>query len=181
MRRWIYFLPFLVFALFSSCTEDIPEEDVFDNPLDEGEVVYETPALTLFPLLMEPSVGSNFMVQVFVLEVENVAGGFVRLKYNKSKLQVLSVNPGQFFIDNSQDPIFISEDNTQESWIDIHTSFLGSDSVAVSGTGSLAEIVFTSLSAGSSSLNFDSACELVDPADNTIQIRGFGQGVVNAQ
>ena len=31
------------------------------------------------------------------------------------------------------------------------------------------------------SLTFDSACELVDPDDNPIQIRGFGEGVVNAQ
>ena len=94
---------------------------------------------------------------------------------------MLSIVADQFFLDNAQDPIFITEDNTQEGWVDIHTSFLGSDSIAVSGTGSLAEIVFTSLSAGESNLTFDAACELVDPDDDPIQIKGFGEGVVNAQ
>ena len=52
--------------------------------------------------------------------------------------------------------------------------------MSVSGTGSLAEIIFTSLQAGESSLTFDAVCELVDPDDNPIEIKGFGEGVVNA-
>ena len=31
---------------FMSCSEELPPEDVFENPLDEDEVTYETPALT---------------------------------------------------------------------------------------------------------------------------------------
>ena len=180
MKRWLNIIPGLLLILFS-CEKDIPEEDVFDNPLDEEEVTYLTPALTLFPILVEISVGGSFPVEVFILDVDNMAGVFVRLNYNKAKLQMLSINAGQFFLDNAQDPIFITDDNSEEGWIDIHTSFLGSDSIAVSGTGSLAEIVFTSLSAGESNLTFDSVCELVDPDDNPIQIKGFGTGVVNAQ
>ena len=67
--------------------------------------------------------------------------------------------------------------------IEINTSFLGSDSVSVSGTGSLASIVFTSTTDGQSSLErvFDTSCEFVDPSDNPILIKGFGEGVVNAQ
>ena len=180
MKRWLNIIPGLLLILFS-CEQDIPEEDVFDNPLDEEEVTYLTPALTLFPILVEISVGGSFPVEVFILDVDNMAGGFVRLNYNKAKLQMLSINAGQFFLDNAQDPIFITDDNSEEGWIDIHTSFLGSDSIAVSGTGSLAEIVFTSLSAGESNLTFDPACELADPDDNLIEIKGFGEGVVNAQ
>jgi len=164
-----------------SCNNEIPEEPVFDNPLDEEEVSYETPALTLFPVAVETSAGSSFPMDVFVLEVENLSGSFVRLNYDKSKLQVLSVNVGGVFNDATQTPIFIAEDDNQNGWIDINTSFLGNDSIAVSGTGSLAEIVFTSLSAGESNLTFDASCELVDPDDNAIEIKGFGVGVVNAQ
>ena len=166
---------------FFSCAKDVPEEDVFDNPLDEEEVTYETPALTLFPVLVDISVGSSFPVEIFILDVDNMAGGFLRLNYDKSKVQIISINAGQFFLDNAQNPIFITEDNSDEGWIDIHTSFLGGDSIAVSGTGSLAEIIFTSLSAGESNLTFDPTCELVDPGDNLIEINGFGLGVVNAQ
>ena len=36
-----------------SCTEELPvEEGIFDNPLDEDEVSYETPALTFSQLSM---------------------------------------------------------------------------------------------------------------------------------
>ena len=66
--------------------------------------------------------------------------------------------------------------------MEINTSFLGSDSVSVSGTGSLASIVFKSMADGESSLNFDdAACEFVDPDDSVIEIKGFGVGAVNAQ
>jgi len=104
----------------------------------------------------------------------------VRLNYDKTMLQVALVEMGTLFVDAVQEPIFVYEDNSQNGWIDIHTSFLGSDSVSVSGTGSLAEIIFTSLLAGESTLTFDAVCELVDPDDNPIEIKGFGDGVVNA-
>ena len=41
-----------------SCAKDIPEEDVFDNPLDEDEVIYDTPALTW--LTMHPNCLSDW-------------------------------------------------------------------------------------------------------------------------
>ena len=55
------------------------------------------------------------------------------------------------------------------------TSFLGSDSVSVSGTGSLTSIVFTSTTDGQSSLVFDTSCEFVDPNDNPILIKVWGR------
>ena len=171
-------LPALI--LFS-CENEIPEEDVFNNPLDEEEVSYETPALTFYPVDISIPLGSSQSVDVFVLGVENLAGSHVRLSYDKTKLQVLSMSVGGLFTDATQAPIFIAEDDAANGVVDINTSFLGSDSVSVSGTGSLASIVFTSTSDGASSLVFDSSCEFVDPNDSLIEIKGFGEGVVNAQ
>ena len=170
----------IVLFVFISCQREIPEENIFDNPLDEDVVDYETPALTLFPTQVSANVNSNFKVDVFVLGVDQLAGSYVRLNYDKTMLQVALVEMGTLFIDAVQEPIFVYEDNSQNGWIDIHTSFLGSDSVSVSGTGSLAEIIFTSLLIGESTLTFDAVCELVDPDDNPIEIKGFGEGVVNA-
>ena len=159
----------------------MPNEDVFDNPLDDDVVEYNLPALTLFPIEIDATVNSNFNVNVFAMGVENLAGSYVRLNYDKTMLQVSSAEIGILFEDAVQDPAFIFEDDSQNGWIDIHTSFLGSDSVSISGTGSLAEIIFTSLLAGESTLTFDAVCELVDPDDNPIEIKGFGEGMVNAE
>ena len=166
--------------LFISCSKDIPNEEVFDNPLDDEVVEYDFPALTLFPIQIDATVNSNFKVEIFVMGVENLAGTYVRLNYDKTMLQVSSAEIGTIFEDAVQDPAFIYEDHNENEWIDIHTSFLGSDSVSISGTGSLAEIIFTPLLAGESTLTFDAVCELVDPDDNSIEIKGFGEGVVNA-
>jgi len=173
---------FLILSLLFliSCGKEIPEEDVFDNPLDEEEVTYDTPALTFYPSSVETGIGSSFPVQVFALAVENVAGSFVRVEYEKSKLRVLSVSVGDFLSD-AQDPIFFYSDDDVNGWLDINTSFLGSDSSSVSGTGSFAEIVFTTLTAGTSILNYGQSCELVDPDDIQIQIKGFGTGTVDVQ
>ncbi len=175
------FLLILSLLLLFSCGKDIPEEDVFDNPLDEDEVTYDTPALTFYPLDINIELGSSSTVDVFVLGVENLAGSYVRINYDKLKLSVLSIIVGEFFADAVQAPVFIAENDAENGIIEINTSFLGSDSVLVYGTGSLASIVFQSTTDGESSLLFDPDCEFVDPNDNAIVIKGFGVGVVNAQ
>jgi len=171
----------LSLLLLFSCGKEIPEEDVFENPLDEEEMTYETPALTFYPLDISISLGSSQSVDVFVLGVENLAGSYVKLSYDKSKLSVLSFSVGDFFADAAQAPVFIAENDAENGIVEINTSFLGSDSVSVSGTGSLASIVFQLTTDGQSSLTFDTSCEFVDPDDNAIEIKGFGEGVVNAQ
>lgn len=181
MKQLKSFLLILSLLLLFSCGKDIPEEDVFDNPLDENEVTYDTPALTFYPLDINIELGSSSTVDVFVLGVENLAGSYVRISYDKVKLSVLSIIVGEFFADAIQAPVFIAENDAENGIIEINTSFLGSDSVLVYGTGSLASIVFQSTTDGESSLLFDPDCEFVDPNDNAIVIKGFGVGVVNAQ
>ena len=170
----------LSLLLLYSCGKEIPEEDVFENPLDEEEMTYETPALTFYPLDISIDLGSSQSVDVFVLGVENLAGSYVKLSYDKSKLSVLSLSVGDFFSDAAQAPVFFYDDDAVNGIIEINTSFLGSDSVSVSGTGKLASIVFQSTTDGQSSLLFDPDCEFVDPNDTAIVIKGFGVGVVNA-
>ena len=181
MRHIKPILLILPLLFLFSCAKDIPEEDVFDNPLDEDEVIYDTPALTFYPLDISIDLGSSSTVDVFVLGVENLAGSYVRISYDKVKLSVLSMTVGEFFTDAVQAPVFIAENDAENGIVEINTSFLGSDSVSVSGTGRLASIVFQSMADGESSLNFDTACEFVDPDDSVIEIKGFGVGVVNAQ
>jgi hypothetical protein len=78
-----------------------------------------------------------------------------------------------------QDPLYFSE--TQNSGkIELYTVFFGADSSSVSGTGSFFSIMFAASVSGVSSLTYGTDCELVDPDDNQIEIKGFGEGLVNA-
>jgi hypothetical protein len=91
----------------------------------------------------------------------------------------MAINPGTFFSD-LQDPLYFTETENSGT-IELYTIFLGADSTSVSGTGSFMSIVFSASASGVSSLTYGTDCELVDPDDNAIEIRGFGDGVVNAQ
>ena len=162
-----------------SCDQGLPPEDVYDNPLDEDEVGYETPALTFYPLENDVTLGSSFTVGVYVLGVEDLGGSHVSMTYDQTRLSILSVSVGDLFADTDQAPIFIAEQD--DGSLEIHTSFLGNDSTSVSGTGSLANVVFTSITSGTSGLTYGSDCEFVSANDESIEIKGFGEGVVNAQ
>ena len=177
MKRFLLLIVFL----FIAC--EIPT-DTNNNSLDveeTHEAGMETPALVFFPDEINVNTGETFTVSVFALDVENVAGAYIKLDYDQDKLSFLTIEEGTFFSD-LQDPIYFTE--TQNSGtIEFYTAFLGlgADSTSVSGTGSFMSIVFSASASGVSSLTFSADCELADPDDNPIEIKDFGFGVVNAQ
>ena len=77
--------------------------------------------------------------------------------------------------------LFYYEDDTDLGLIDIYSGFLGVDSASVSGTGQLASMVFTTISAGVSTVEFTDASEFVDPKDIPIEILGYGTSEVVAE
>jgi len=163
--------------LMLSC--DIPEE-TYDNPLDlqtNQEQGIEPPALVFSPNAITIPVGSNVSIEVYALEVTNIAGSHIQVNYDQNKLSLTSVSMGTLFA-SGEDPIFFYEDSS--GTIDIYTSYLGT-ATSVSGTGTLAYLVFSATAPGQSVLRYSAACELVDPDDNPIPLNGLGQGVVNAE
>ena len=165
----------LILLLLVAC--DVPTED-YNNPLDI-EVGMATPALVIFPNEVNVNIGETFTVSVYALDVQNVAGAYIKLDYDQNKLLLMTINPGTFFSD-LQDPIYFTETENSGT-IELYTAFLGADSTSVSGTGSFMSIVFSASAGGVSSLTYSPDCELADPDDNPIEIKGFGFGVVNAQ
>jgi len=165
----------LIFLLLMAC--DVPTED-YNNPLDL-EVGMATPALVIFPNEVNVNIEETFTVNVYALDVENVAGAYIKLDYDQNKLLLMTINPGTFFSD-LQDPIYFTETENSGT-IELYTAFLGADSSSVSGTGSFMSIVFSASAGGVSSLTYSPDCELADPDDNPIEIKDFGFGVVNAQ
>jgi hypothetical protein len=130
-------------GLLLSC--EVPTE-AYDNPLDEevaAEKGIDTPALVFFPDKFDGvTAGSSVSVQLYALEVPGVTGAYIQVAYDKSKVSISSVNAGDFF-SASDDPVFIYEDNSDDGFLNIYTSYLGSDSSAtVSGTGNMATLCF---------------------------------------
>jgi len=165
--------------------QTVPPE-IYDNPLDtlatpiDGEDPIETPALVFFPADVTVGLGLGATVQVFALEVDDLSGAHIIVEYDENKLNLLSVTEGDFF-SGSLETIFIFEDDPSTGFLDIYASYLGSDTIAVNGTGSIADIVFTTVSAGQSLLQYSSSCEFVDPENIPIVIEGFGSGMINAE
>ena len=190
-RMSLRYLPGLCLLFFIlSCS--IPT-DINDNPLDPEEAIllaFETPALVCFPASQTIPTGP-VTIKLFAMGVTDLSGAYIRVKYNKAKLNYTQTISGDFFAD-AQDPIFFYEHNSTEGTITVTTSFLGSDSVAVDGTGSLAEFQFTATSVGTSMLSIvrdstgftatdSSICELVGSNDQPIEILGYTDGVIIAQ
>jgi len=190
-RMSFRYLPGLCLLFFIlSCS--IPTE-INDNPLDPEEaelLAFETPALVCFPASQTIPTGP-VTIKLFAMGVTDLSGAYIRVKYNKAKLNYTQTISGDFFAD-AQDPIFFYEHNSTEGTITVTTSFLGSDSVAVDGTGSLAEFQFTATSVGTSMLSIvrdstgftatdSSVCELVGSNDQPIEILGYTDGVIIAQ
>ena len=170
----------LCFYHLFSCT--VPTES-YDNPLDEeaAEIIgIETPALVFFPdRFDEVTAGSSISIQLYALEVIGVAGAHIQLSYDKSLVSVSSVNVGDFFTSSSE-PVFIFENNPEDGVLDIYTSFLGTDSSTVSGTGSIATLVLGTLTAGTSIIEYTAESELVDDNDRSLELKGLGLGEIIA-
>ena len=173
------YITMIILLLLMACVES-PKE-VYDNPLDIEAITeegIETPALMFFPDEININTNEIFTVSVYALGVQNVAGAYININYDQDKLLLIAINPGTFFSD-LQDPLYFSD--TQNSGkIELYTVFFGADSSSVSGTGSFFSIMFAASESGISSLTYSTNCELVDPDDIQIEIKGFGEGVVNA-
>ena len=175
-------VPPLLLLVSVSCEVEVPTE-VFDNPLDTAaaeEQGIETPALVFFRDSVSVNVGATVGIQVFALEVANLGGAHIQISYDNTKLSFSSVSSGDFLVGASQ-PLFVVDDDPASGLLDIFTSFLGTDGASVSGTGSLASLVISATAPGQSLLKVTPGSELVDPDDNPVEIKGFGQGVINAQ
>ena len=182
--KQILYLVIACTILFTSCTNDVAgTSHVFTNPLDPvtaEETGFFTPAVVFFPATATTSVGGGVTLDIHAMEVDSIAGSHIQVSYNKAKLALLNLSQGSFY-DGAPEMLFYYEDDTNLGLIDIYSGFLGVDSSSVSGTGQLASMVFTTISAGVSTVAFTDASEFVDPKDIPIEILGYGISEVVAE
>ena len=165
--------------VFLGCENDVTGlDDILDNPLDENEVDYEVPAFVFYPAQFDVSLGASFQAEVYAMGAENLRGVNVVLEYNPNKLALQNVNNGA--LATGTNPMFFTDTDTPGQ-VEIVAVYISSDSSSVDGNIKIAELVFSTTSIGSSTLDFLPECEMLDQDDNLIEIKGFAQGVVNAQ
>ena len=122
--------------------------------------------------------GEEVAVNLYALEVENVAALQAQILYDKDRLEIVSIGPGTFF-DSSDSPLFVT-DSSNPGRLDVYSVFLGS-SKEVSGTGDLATIVFRVIAAGDAYLEVSGDSKLLNKASQSIMLKSLGIGVIRAQ
>ncbi|SVB50203.1 uncharacterized protein METZ01_LOCUS203057 [marine metagenome] len=109
---------------------------------------------------------------------ENLRGANVVFQYDQNKLSVLNITVGG--LSAGSNPLFFVDTDTP-GIVEIVSVSLNVDSTSINQNLSIAQISFTATSTGQSTLDFQPECEMLDPDGNSIEIKGFGQGVVDAQ
>ena len=171
----------LLFLLIAGCVE-LPTK-AYDNPLDQqtqSEEGIEPPALVFAPDSVSVTSGNAVTVNAFVMGADSLMGAHLQIEYDNSLVSFTTVTIGNFFSGGTESFV-MAEDDSDNGLLDVYVSFGGGSSLSVSGNGNIANITFSTLAVGKTVLTFTSASELADPDDNPIQIKGYGEGVIDAQ
>ncbi|MEC7980918.1 MAG: cohesin domain-containing protein [Candidatus Neomarinimicrobiota bacterium] len=157
-------------------------EPVFENPLDR-EVAsnkgIEPPALVFFPDVITTNTGSSAATSVYAMDIEDVGMAEIKISYDPNKVSVTSVAKGDLFQGGNQ-PLFIREDN-ENGLLVIYVGYLGPNGDSISGTGNVANVVFSTISAGQSQIAISSDSKILDSSANIIKLNGYGLGLIDAQ
>ena len=157
-------------------------EGVFENPLDR-EVASEKgitpPALVFYPDVITTNAGVGAATSVYALDISGVGMAEIIINYDQNKVSVGSVAKGELFQGGNQ-PFFHYEDDGA-GVLTVYVGYLGPVGNSVSGTGNIANIVFSTLSAGQSEVSISTASRILDPDAKAITLNGYGKGTIDAQ
>ena len=177
--RWTRALLTPILLVFLGCELS---DGVFENPLDR-EVAsskgISPPALVFYPDVVTTTAGGSAATSVYALDISGVGMAEIVINYNQNKVSVGSVAKGELFQGGNQ-PFFHYEDDGS-GVLTVYIGYLGPDGNSVSGTGNIANIVFSTLSAGQSEVSISTASRILDPDAKAITLNGYGKGTIDAQ
>ena len=137
----------LVFIFTGCLGKLLPTTPSITPPTGTAGVLYLEPAnLTLTP-------SQDFTVELKVTSITNLKGYSVTLSYDPTLINLQEVTEGPFFSSKGETFFYSKEDNNT---ILIDCALLGK-TLSTSGEGTLATLSFTSLKAGSTSIEFSLA------------------------
>ena len=177
--RWTKLLLTPIIIAFLGCELS---DGVFENPLDR-EVASSKgitpPALVFYPDVVTTTAGGSAATSVYALDISGVGMAEIVINYNQNKVSVGSVAKGELFQGGNQ-PFFHYEDDGS-GVLTVYIGYLGPDGNSVSGTGKVANIVFSTLSAGQSEVSISNSSRILDPDAKAITLNGYGKGTIDAQ
>ena len=162
----------MIFTL--TCADsDYPMDNWIDVPLQE----LEPPAVFFNPHEINVSVGDTFAVNLYVLQVDNVAGVHLRVQYYPERLQFLDMELGNLFID-AYDTLFFW-DSTVTAYLDVYSFYLANEYTYSSGTASIATAHFRARESGNSDLIYlRPETRMVTPDNEPIIINSYGKATI---
>ena len=165
----------MIFTL--SCADsDYPMDNWIDVPLQE----MEPPAVFFNPHEINVSVGDTFAINLYVLQVENVAGVHLKVHYMRESLQFLDMQVGELFID-AYDTLFFWESTA--SYLDVYSLYLATDEYTYSsGTASIATAYFKVINdeSGNTEITYEQPeTRMVTPDNQPITIKTYGIAKIN--
>ena len=177
--RWTKIILISLLSVFLGCELS---DGVFENPLDREVAAQKgvnPPALVFYPDAVTTNVGGSAAMSVYALDISGVGMAEIIINYNQNKVSVSSVSRGELFQGGNQ-PFFHYEDDGAGVLI-VYVGYLGPDGNSVNGTGNIANIVFSTLSAGQSEVSISSSSKILDPDAKSITLNGYGKGTIDAQ
>ena len=158
---------------FSCADSDYPMDNWIDVPLQE----MEPPAVFFNPHEINVSVGDTFAINLYALQVDNVAGVHLRVQYLRESLQFLDMESGELFID-AYDTLFFW-DSTEASYLDVYSFYLANEYTYSSGTASFATAYFKAKNSIDSELIYlRPATRMVTPDNQPITINSYGKATI---
>jgi len=137
----------------------------------------EPPAVFFNPHEINVSVGDTFAINLYVLQVDNVAGVHLRVQYVREDLQFLDMELGELFID-AYDTLFFW-DSTEDGFLDVYSFYLANEYTYSSGTASIATAHFRARESGNSDLIYlRPETRMVTPDNESIIINSYGNATI---
>jgi len=177
--RWTKIISTPILIAFLGCELS---DGVFENPLDRDVAAQKgvnPPALVFYPDVVTTNVGGSAAMSIYALDISGVGMAEIIINYNQNKVSVSSVSKGELFQGGNQ-PFFHYEDDGAGVLI-VYVGYLGPDGNSVNGTGNIANIIFSTLSAGQSEVSISNSSKILDPDAKAITLNGYGKGTINAQ
>ncbi|MFL3051318.1 MAG: cohesin domain-containing protein [Candidatus Neomarinimicrobiota bacterium] len=169
-----------ILILLFGC-EKLPVKS-FDNPLDVVEsklIGVSLPALVFFPDSVSIQTGETITLGVYAMEVNELSGAHIQINYEKQKINISSVLPGEL-LNSTTEPFFNYNNDTLSGILDIYTTSYGLDSLETgSETGSLANIEIRANVPGKIIIQYTDSTEFVDQNDNPIKIKTKLPGIID--
>ena len=176
-KRFIYITGFII-LLSISCNDASYN---LDNEFDPENLELDPPTIFFHPAEMNLTVGDTDSLELYCYEVDSVAGAHLQIAFDSEVIEIDTVKYGDFFMNGNNAPIMLTDKGQEEGFLNVYLFYQPSlTSVSVSGTKSMAKVIFTVKDEGSAPLIYTTETVFRNPDNNTINLNTYGEGSINA-